>query len=812
MIRRREFLGWVGAAPLFGAAGPVRSSISPPKNTVVVLDGIDANTNPLHLEILIKGFSTQGIPVTCIVDSYDADASRLRKKHPVSAILRSYWRSLPGLVQLCPLVRDLASKSAYFQARAIFESKQDLANILSDHGCSGGEFAIVACDEVKSPAPPSGVRTSGVRTVVVRPKESSPWTSETWDFGVVRLIGGTRLNLNRGFTSPLEGFVYLSMKNMSGLPAKQLSHLIASLHKGVRPQRSNGWVGPLLAGDLRYRDAYNYQRYLSLHFLIEKQSSISPLQLERFQRHLSSRGIPSSIGERSEVYWVQPNSPASPPQLSVSPTGNYEFALTLWNKETFGCSGLDENNILRLPAIIVEEENDLIRLKEGLSEAGDLTVAVSANLLTSPVHRRILEDVLKQPQQEGFTVLCPVAEQASKIAPEHPYITHHRRTASYKHVSTSQGQLALSRDQYLADARVAWSYFEKWTNPNTGLCPATISTTGGKSVGHEAVTMWDIGSHINALVAAHELEIINTKQFRKAIQKIFPNIKGRRSQGRLLPQGWIVTDRIKWGVKDFDGCDAGRLLAALYNLESYGVAKDLAAPLVSSWDLEDIVVDGIIHSVKDGEMISTYESHCAHYAAWAFRLWGVECLSPYETFRGRSAPDGEMALLETAGSIGPLGAEPLLLEALELGMSPESAYLADVLFAAQWEEHRKTGTLVCVSESPIDRPPWFVYSGLQLDARNRTWKTDTVESSPEHRSEKFAARNLTLSTKAAYLWDAYNPHEYSAILLNNLREKTKTKFGFRSGRYQASGEVIRNTDLNTNAIILQSIAHVLRDT
>lgn len=147
---------------------------------------------------------------------------------------------------------------------------------------------------------------------------------------------------------------------------------------------------------------------------------------------------------------------------------------------------------------------------------------------------------------------------------------------------------------------------------------------------------------------------------------------------------------------------------------------------------------------------------------------------------------------------------------MELGMSQESAYLADVLFGAQLEDFRETGRLICVSEGPIDKAPWFLYQGLQLDAQERTWAFDTVGQEPEYRTPEFRAENLALSSKAAFLWSAYQPHDYSEKLVSFTRNIARTKNGFASSIYLKTGRPTEAyTDLNTNGVILQAIAHRL---
>jgi len=312
------------------------------------------------------------------------------------------------------------------------------------------------------------------------------------------------------------------------------------------------------------------------------------------------------------------------------------------------------------------------------------------------------------------------------------------------------------------------------------------------------------------LVAAERLGLIGPDALAGSARRILAQITGRRSQDRLLPQGVIRTDRHRSGTRDFDGCDAGRLLAALDNLRRHSELGDEIGARVSSWDLDKILIDGAIYSVQDGTLVSTYSSHCAHYAARAFERWNLTAKSPYRTLDGRAPADGEMALLEAVSGIGPLGAEPLLLEALELGMSAESAYLAEVLHVAQVEEFEATGNLIAVSEMPIRREPWFIYLGLQLGREAREWGIDVVDGVEEYRTKAFLDENMALSSKAAFLWSAYRPGAYSDALVAYVRDRARLPIGFASNVTQADGGVAAPfTDLNTNAVILQAIAHRL---
>jgi hypothetical protein len=143
-------------------------------------------------------------------------------------------------------------------------------------------------------------------------------------------------------------------------------------------------------------------------------------------------------------------------------------------------------------------------------------------------------------------------------------------------------------------------------------------------------------------------------------------------------------------------------------------------------------------------------------------------------------------------------------------MSAESAWLAEVLHVAQVEEFAETGALIAVSEMPIRREPWFVYLGLQLGRETREWGIDVVGGVEKYRTKEFLEQNMALSTKAAYLWVAYRPGPYAEALVAFVRDHAQLPIGFASNIGGASGEVaVPFTDLNTNAVILQAIAHKL---
>jgi hypothetical protein len=171
-----------------------------------------------------------------------------------------------------------------------------------------------------------------------------------------------------------------------------------------------------------------------------------------------------------------------------------------------------------------------------------------------------------------------------------------------------------------------------------------------------------------------------------------------------------------------------------------------------------------------------------------------------------------MRLLYTVADIGSIGTEPMLVEGVEMGLSAASAYLSDVLFFAQRRAYESSGQFYCVTEGPIDRSPWFVYEGLLVDHATDRWAIVPIKRSPEFDSPAFRASVRMISPKAAFLWAAMRPGGYSDLLLGYVRARARlAKGGYASGIYAQTGKPTEYySDINTNGVILQSAAYILR--
>ncbi|MCP5037978.1 MAG: DUF3131 domain-containing protein, partial [Rhodobacteraceae bacterium] len=597
-------------------------------------------------------------------------------------------------------------------------------------------------------------------------------------------------------------------------------------------QEIAGHISNQNLADLILRDNFGFQRFIGLH-LFEPAASNPDLGegFELFRAELLKLGFAHSHGPVPETspllsqmgYWVpsglsqtdlQPEevTQSMPVSLSGGVSDGDGFRV-LVSDPAGGRQGLDANAHLRLPVLPLQSffaGSNLAGLNG--SSTSEFVLTISPDTLLTRPQRAMARRVLIDFSRAGVSEFVPVPVFARNRIPGGGVISRFRQVESARKTTRPVRKPigAGDRQALLEDAKLAWQYFEQMTNPNTGLCPSTVAKSGSSSTRLEFITMWEMASHINGLIGAADIGILSRDGFRARMAKIMANIRGRSSNDRLLPQEWIHSDRNGSGNRNFDACDSSRLLAALLNLVDHPFSNVDVSALVESWDLDKVVVDKRIHSVIDQKLEPVFESHCGHYAARSFRLWGLEAQSPYEVTEGKSAADGQMELLHTAHNIGIIGTEPLLLEAMDFGMSTESSFLADTLFSAQLREYEKSGTLTCVSECSIEREPWFTYQGLDIGAQTDEWIVVATSDKAEFHNQKFAHDHLSLSAKGAYLWAAHHPHEYSDKLVSFVRENGKTDFGFVSSYYTNRGVATKGySDLNTNGIILQAISRML---
>jgi hypothetical protein len=443
----------------------------------------------------------------------------------------------------------------------------------------------------------------------------------------------------------------------------------------------------------------------------------------------------------------------------------------------------------------------------------DLVLALGPESYLDPARRQVILAEIAAAATDGRTMVQDLASWAGNILPADPVFAILRETRrTLRQPESPADDTAPDAAALLDDARHAWMAIETNTIEQTGLCPATMHNTPEGSYAYSALTMWECGSLLRAVLAAGDLGLIETPVMAERIERILAILPTARIGDLRLPSELISSDTGQPMSPDFNAFDTGRLLSALAEVDAHPATSGKAAPVVARWDLAGTVGDGRLHSFSRGRPIEAHVSQAAHYVARAFGAWGMPAASPYMVATDGSETDRQMRLLTAVTAVGAFGAEPLLLEILEMDASDAASVLADVLHASQRRAHAATGRYHSVSEGPLDMAPWFAYDGLRLNDAATRWESRANSPDQSYNTPEAMQARLRISTKSAFLWWALRPGAYTAGLIGHVRDRTRIAGGgFSTGIYMETGNPMDGyTDVNTNAIVLESVAFVMR--
>ncbi len=377
----------------------------------------------------------------------------------------------------------------------------------------------------------------------------------------------------------------------------------------------------------------------------------------------------------------------------------------------------------------------------------------------------------------------------------------------------------LSADER-AMAEAAWRYLSNNTQPATGLINAVE--------GYPSATLWDTGSGIAGIIAAHGLGLIDRAEAVRRLEAILITVaRLPLFHDRCPNKAYDTSSAAKVGYDNKPGeigcsaLDVGRLLAAVriavQRLPELGPAADAAvghlnvAAFVDHGQLQGLQPgpDGGVALLQEGRL--GYEE----YAAKAFRSFGLDVgeaarPQPYGTvtLNGvRIAYDARDP--KVFGAHNYVVSESAVLDGVEFGwnepddVEPDAyahrvgwyASLADALYRAQAARYQRTGILTARTEHQLLGPPYFVYDSLFSDGQAWATITDTGQSVP--------AAAAMASKAAVGLWALWAT-DYTGKLFAATQSLVRPERGVLEGRLE-SGATIETATLNTNGIILESL-------
>lgn len=361
-------------------------------------------------------------------------------------------------------------------------------------------------------------------------------------------------------------------------------------------------------------------------------------------------------------------------------------------------------------------------------------------------------------------------------------------------------------------ARTAWQYFKNNTDAKTGLVNSVDS--------YPAATMWDTASYLLAILSARRLEVITQKEFDLRLGKLLASLGRMPLVENALPNKSYNTATLamvdyennptKAGI-GWSPIDLGRLLVPLNAIVwNYPQHTQAVRKVIARWDTTRLTRNGQLFGahLQDGKLQLLQEGRLGYeqYAAKTFALMGVDVNQAFD-YRGHlkqteiygiAVPYDQRDAANFGGHNYVLS-EPYVLDGLELGWDDISREFAWRIYRAQEERFRKTGVLTAVSEDHVDRAPYFVYN--TVFANGKAWNTLTDKGED-------ASALRSLSVKAAFGWYALYRSDYTSQLINAAANLYNPAKGWYAGLYEEGGVPNKSVNVNTNAVVLESLAYI----
>lgn len=368
-------------------------------------------------------------------------------------------------------------------------------------------------------------------------------------------------------------------------------------------------------------------------------------------------------------------------------------------------------------------------------------------------------------------------------------------------------------DDEIQYANVAWQYFEKNTNPETGLVNSVSQ--------YPAATLWDTSSYLLGLISAHKLGVVDGQEFNQRTKRLLETLATMPLFEDQLPNKSYSTvnaamvtynnDATTRGI-GWSAIDIGRILVPFNVLVwNYPEFTTDVNRVLSSWDLAAIVRDAeMVGAAVDENDQTLYlqEGRLGYeeYAAKSLMLSGIdlsqamEYQSNFEYVKINGVAIGtDLRTPDKFDALNAVVSEPYVLDGLEYGWDRYSRSLAYGVYRAQEARYRESGILTAVSEDNIDEAPYFVYNTVFADGKAWNAVTEDGTDASEFRS---------VSTKTVFGLHALYRTDYTRLLMDEVKSRFDPEEGWYSGVYEASGKTNEALTANTNGIILESLHYI----
>ncbi|WP_162561649.1 DUF3131 domain-containing protein [Yoonia vestfoldensis] len=373
-------------------------------------------------------------------------------------------------------------------------------------------------------------------------------------------------------------------------------------------------------------------------------------------------------------------------------------------------------------------------------------------------------------------------------------------------------------------AKTAWSYFETFYQPETGL----VNAVGN----FPSTTLWDTASYISALVAAFELCVIDKRELDDRATRILRTLRNLplyRGEAPNKVYHAATAEMVNYanqpGEIGMSANDIGRLLVWLRILkERHPHLANSVDNVPMRWNFCNLInddgrmfgsftqADGATRYVQEGRL--GYEE----YAAKGFALWGFDvdrAMSPepleYAYIYDIRVPyDGRDPRVFKSQNY--VLTEGYILDGLELGWDLPTdhandnmvasngwrAEFANRIYLVQERRFERTGIITARSEHQVEGSPYFVYDSIFADG----YPWNTLDPTGEYQPDRAA-----VSAKAAIglwaLWDT----PYTDLLFETVADLSVPDRGFYEGLYENGNGFIPLQTANNNGVILAALLY-----
>lgn len=453
----------------------------------------------------------------------------------------------------------------------------------------------------------------------------------------------------------------------------------------------------------------------------------------------------------------------------------------------------------------------------GISVAG----AVVAQEAEDAPHALTIDGIMLNGQ--NYRSVTITSQTPLTITASEPVMTECARGLQNQ-TSAHVGRNGKLTEREFAMAQTAWSYFETFYQPDTGL----VNAVGN----FPSTTLWDTASYISALAAAYELCVIDKREFDSRATQLLDTLRNLPLYRGEAPNkvynaatGAMVDYANEPGEIGMSANDIGRLLVWLQILkERHPHLANSVDNVPMRWNFCNLInEDGRMFgsfTQGNGETRYVQEGRLGYeeYAAKGFALWGFDverAMSPeplaYTTIYDVRVPhDGRDPRVFKSQNY--VLTEGYILDGLEMGWDLPTdnanddmvasngwrAEFANRIYLVQQRRFEQTGIITARSEHQVEGRPYFVYDSIFADG----YPWNTLDPTGEYQPDRAA-----VSAKAAVglwaLWDT----DYTDLLFETVADLSQPDRGFYEGLYENGNGFIPLQTANNNGVILAALLY-----